>query len=68
MIPLQIRPAVGTDDLAGDKPGVLRHQVDRPRRIEVDSHTLLAPMTIAVDGRDGKRTLITIESEPDFAD
>jgi Family of unknown function (DUF5335) len=47
-------------------PGVLRHLVDHPRRIEADSHTLLAPMTIAVDGRDGLRTVITIESEPEF--
>src|SRR5947209_5048305 len=33
-------------------PSVLRHMVDHPARIAVDSWTLLAPMTIAVDGRD----------------
>jgi Family of unknown function (DUF5335) len=47
-------------------PSVLWHMVDHPARIEVDSHTLLAPMTIAVDGRDGMRTVITIEREPDY--
>ena len=47
-------------------PSVLRHLVDHPRRIQGDSHTLLAPMTIAVDGQVGLRTVITIESEPEF--
>jgi len=32
---------------------VLRHVVDHPARGAVDNHTMLAPMTIAVDGRDG---------------
>jgi hypothetical protein len=27
---------------------------------------MLAPMTIAVDGRDGVRTVITIEREPEL--
>jgi hypothetical protein len=48
-------------------PRVLRHLVDHPARIEVDSYTLLAPMTISVEGRDGGRTVITIEREPELA-
>lgn len=44
--------------------GVLRHLVDRPARVAVDNHTMLAPMTIAVDGRDGMRTTIRIEDDP----
>jgi hypothetical protein len=47
-------------------PSVLRHLVDHPARIEVDSRTMLAPMTIAVDGVDGTRTLIMIGREPEF--
>jgi Family of unknown function (DUF5335) len=47
-------------------PSVLRHLVDHPERVIVDSHTLLAPMTIAVDGRDGVRTVIRIEREPEI--
>jgi len=46
-------------------PAVLRHLVDHPARVEVDNHTMLAPMTIAVDGRDGVRTMIRIEHDPD---
>jgi hypothetical protein len=45
-------------------PRALRHLIDHPARIEVDSHTLLAPMTIAVDGQDGVRNVIKIEREP----
>src|SRR5947209_2773831 len=37
-------------------PGVLRHLVGHPARVAVNNHTMLAPMTIAVDGRDGIRT------------
>jgi Family of unknown function (DUF5335) len=47
-------------------PSVLRHLVDHPARVAVDNHTMLAPMTIAVDGRDGVRTMIRIEYEPDL--
>jgi hypothetical protein len=47
-------------------PSVLRHMVNHPARIEVDSHTLLPPMTIAVDGQDGGRIVITIEREPEL--
>jgi hypothetical protein len=46
-------------------PGVLRHVIDHPSRVAVDNHTMLAPMTIAVDGRDGLRTMIRIEHDPD---
>ena len=47
-------------------PSMLRHLVDHPKRIVVDSSTLLAPMTIAVDGGDGIRTVIRIKRDPDF--
>jgi hypothetical protein len=46
-------------------PSVLRHMVDHPARVAVDNHTMLAPMTISVDGRDGVRTMIRIEHDPD---
>jgi hypothetical protein len=45
------------------RPSVLRHVVDHPGRIEVDSYTLLAPMTIVVEGESGVRTVITIERD-----
>jgi uncharacterized protein DUF5335 len=48
-------------------PGLMRHLVDHPARIAVDSRTLLAPMTIAVDGREGGRTVIRIERGPEQA-
>ncbi len=48
------------------RPSVLRHMVDHPERIVVDSWTLLAPMTISVDGRDGVRTVIKIADQPEF--
>ena len=48
-------------------PGVFHRLVDHPRRIESDSHTLLAPMTIAVGGQDGLRMVIMIDSWPEFA-
>jgi hypothetical protein len=57
-----------TFDVAAIRPGVvpervlLRH-VDHPARIEVDSPTLLAPLTIAVQGDDGVRTVVRIERE-----
>lgn len=46
-------------------PAVLRHMVDHPSRVAVDSHTMLAPLTIAVGGRDGVRTTIRIEHDPE---
>ncbi len=45
-------------------PSVLRHFVDHPTRIAVDGFT---PTTIVVDGRDGVRTVITIEHPPAFS-
>jgi hypothetical protein len=47
-------------------PSTLRRMVDRPERIVVDSWTLLAPMTIQVDGHDGISTVVRIEREPEF--
>lgn len=46
-------------------PGVLRHLVDHPRRLAVDTETMLAPMTISVDGGDGARTVIRVRREHD---
>jgi hypothetical protein len=46
---------------------VLRHLVDHPARVAVDNHTMLAPMTIAVDGRDVLRTMIRIEHDQDVS-
>jgi len=48
-------------------PSMLRRLVDHPKRIVVDTWTLLAPMTIAVDGGDGVRTVVKIAREPEFA-
>lgn len=50
------------------RPSVLRHLVDHPARIAVDGDTLLAPMTIVVDGPEGERTVIRIEREPECDD
>ena len=47
-------------------PTTLHHLVDHPERIIVDSWTLLAPMMIAVDGRDGVRTVVRIAREAAF--
>jgi Family of unknown function (DUF5335) len=47
-------------------PAVLRHFVDHPERVAVNTSPLLAPITIAVDSQDGMRTLIRIEREPEF--
>ena len=43
---------------------VMRHLVDKPERVTVDSWTMLAPLTITVYRRDGVRTLIRIEGDP----
>jgi Family of unknown function (DUF5335) len=48
-------------------PSVLRHLVDHPTRIEVDSPVSLTPTTIVVDARDGVRTVIKILREGAFA-
>lgn len=45
------------------RAGVLRHLVDHPVRVAVDNYTMLAPMTIAIDGPDGSRTTIRIEDD-----
>lgn len=49
-------------------PGLLRHLVDHPTRIAVDSDTLLPPMTIAVDAAEGGRTVIRIARRPEYTD
>jgi hypothetical protein len=46
-------------------PTVLRRVVHHPASIAADSYTLLAPMTIAVEGGDGAQTVITIERVAD---
>src|ERR1022692_3435692 len=43
---------------------VRRHLVEHPERVLVDSRTVLAPLTITVDVKDGLRAVITIEDEP----
>ena len=48
-------------------PSVLRHLVDRPQRVAVDTSTMLAPITISVEGSDGARTVIRVEREPDIS-
>lgn len=47
-------------------PSVVRHLVDHPERIAVDS-TAMAPTKITVDDRDGVRTVVTIERSAAFA-
>ncbi len=49
-------------------PSTLRHIVKHPERVSVDSDVMLAPITIEVDARDGARTVIAIEDEPELAD
>jgi hypothetical protein len=44
-------------------PSVLRHLVDHPARVTVDSQTILPPMMIAVDGADHVRTVIRITTD-----
>ena len=47
-------------------PSVLRHLVDHPVRVEVNSMTSLAPTRIVVDARDGVRTVIRISHDGAF--
>jgi hypothetical protein len=47
-------------------PSVVRHVVEHPTRIEVDSPGTLAPSKIVVDDDRGARTLITITRRGDF--
>ena len=44
-------------------PSVIHHLVDHPERILIEDGPGAAPMTIAVDGHDGVRTVITIERD-----
>jgi len=48
-------------------PDVLRHMVDHPSHIRVDSVTLLAPMSISVEAPDGTTTLIRVQRAPDIS-
>ena len=48
-------------------PSTLRHMVNHPERVSVDSEVMLAPITIEVDARDGVRTVIKIEDEPELS-
>jgi Family of unknown function (DUF5335) len=48
-------------------PSVVRHMVDHPTRIEVDSATSLAPTVIVVDAIDGVRTIIRVLREGAFS-
>jgi len=53
----EIAGAHGTAHL----PSILRHVVEHPRRIAVDSAVNMAPTTIVVDDDVGTRTLVRIE-------
>ena len=46
-------------------PSVLRHLVDHPQRITVNS-TAMAPTCITVDDQEGVRTVVTIEPSVAF--
>lgn len=52
----------------GASPDLVRHVVPHPQRVAVDSDTMLAPMTIALDGADGHRTLVRFARERESAD
>ncbi len=45
-------------------PGVLRHLIEHPARVCLDSHWMQAPITIAIDGSDNVRTVVAIGHEP----
>ena len=47
-------------------PSMLRHLIDHPVRVEVNSMTSLAPTKIVVDARDGVRTVIRISHDGAF--
>ena len=47
-------------------PAVLRHMVEHPTRIEVDSLAAFDPTLISVTGQDGARTVIRIVHEGAF--
>jgi hypothetical protein len=46
---------------------VLRHMISNPTRITVDSPPGLAPMTIAIEDRDGVRTIVRLRFFADFS-
>jgi hypothetical protein len=48
-------------------PSVVRHVVDHPERIAVDSPNGMAPTTITVDDREGIRTVVSISRPADFS-
>jgi hypothetical protein len=50
---------------AAHLPSVLRHLVDHPQRITVDS-TAMAPTRIVVDDRHGARTVVRVERPAAF--
>ena len=47
-------------------PSVLRHLVEHPEGLSVDSQTMLAPVTIMVEGPEDVRAVITIGREPEI--
>jgi hypothetical protein len=57
----EVSAAHGTAQL----PSLLRHLVDHPQRIPVNS-TAMAPSCITVDDREGVRTVVTIEPSAAF--
>lgn len=57
----EVSAAHGTAHL----PSVLRHLVDHPQRITVNS-TAMAPTCITVDDRDGVRTVVRVEPPAAF--
>lgn len=57
-----------TRELAGRCEPPRATATSNPARVAVDNDTTLAPMTIAVDGRDGLQTMIRIEYDPDVGE
>jgi hypothetical protein len=45
-------------------PALVHHRVEHPQHIWVDSRAGILPQAIAVDDRDGVRTLLRIEQAP----
>jgi hypothetical protein len=54
------RPRPGGED-------VLRHLVDHPSRLLVDSQEGILPRAIAVDDGEGNRTLLQVVDQPPFS-
>jgi Family of unknown function (DUF5335) len=59
----EVAAARGTAHL----PSVVRHVVDHPARIAVDSPNAMAPTTITVDDRKGIRTVVSVSRPADFS-